>query len=95
MSTLNKKYSDRRWINKVPYATAFISFDASDGEMKIADCHKVTVLDFGLSEYSKSTAIDNIEYKIEQLYEVISSVRRGLKAQIRSLRKNLDKGDEQ
>ena len=80
------KIKERIWLNNEEHGgTAFIQLD--NGELKIADCNRIVSLEFYVEEYSTLKDIDNVEEKIDILYEAVKKYRYFIKRRIKKQRK--------
>lgn len=82
------KYNSRTWLN-ITKGSAFI--EATDDQLSIADCTRIVNLDFYIESNSSKIELDNVEYKIDVLYEEIRAYRKYIKKEIRRERKNIGK----
>jgi len=87
------KYYKRVWLNLEGEGNAFLL--AQEGELKIGDCSRIINLELDLPEEhwpdsidGRIAQIDNVEYKIDTLYEEIKNYRKYLKQEIRKARRH-------
>lgn len=83
---------ERHWLNTdKDGGSGFIITKGS--EIKIGDCNKMIALDFYIEDgkYFDEKAADNVEYKIDLLFDVVKRYRQHTKKLLKKLRKEHEK----
>ena len=91
MTDKDKTYYRREWLNKERQggsSTGMAAIRAKEWELSISDCHRTVALDFYIDDdYINMPDVNNAEYKIDTLFEVIKQFRSRLKRKVKKIKK--------
>ncbi len=82
------KYYERVWLNAEGGGSAFLLVE--EDEFIIGDCSRIVTLEFYFYNTSSVKDLDEIEYKLDTLYNSVKEYRKYKLKKIRKLRKGLE-----
>ncbi len=86
-----KEYYSREFLNKAGCRGGLGAIRCGEGSIRISDCGESVNLEFWIDDYTEWRDVDNIEHKIDVLYDSIKKFRSHIKRKIKKHKKSKDK----